>query len=59
MAKVVSVKLLFSLAAVLKWSLIQLDVSNGFLNGDCRKKLRWICPSVMLVAWGNRYHTRP
>lgn len=33
-AKMVIVKVILALAAINKWSLIQLDVNNDFLNGD-------------------------
>lgn len=33
-AKLVTVKLMFALAAIRRWTLCQMDVSNAFLNGD-------------------------
>ena len=38
-AKLNSVKLLLSLAAILGWSLTQLDISNEFLNGDLDEEI--------------------
>lgn len=38
-AKMVTVKMLFALAAKKKWFLHQLDISNTFLNGDLSKEI--------------------
>jgi len=38
-AKFVIVKVLLALAAINKWSLIQLDVNNAFLNSDLFEKV--------------------
>lgn len=38
-AKLVTVKLIFSLAAKINWFLRQLDISNAFLNGDIDEEI--------------------
>ena len=38
-AKMVTVKMIFSLAAKKKWFLYQLDISNAFFNGDLSEEI--------------------
>lgn len=38
-AKIGTLRLLFSLAAAKDWSIIQLDINNAFLNGDLDKEI--------------------
>ena len=39
MAKIASVPLLLSMAAMRSWPLFQLDIKNGFLHGDLAEKV--------------------
>ncbi|XP_062092781.1 uncharacterized protein LOC133798499 isoform X3 [Humulus lupulus] len=54
-AKLVTVKLAFALAAIHGWFLYQLDVNNVFLHGDLHKEVfmtlpQWYCPKGELPA---------
>ena len=43
-AKMVTVKMIFALAAKQKWSLYQLDISNAFFNGDLSEEIYMYIP---------------
>ncbi|MCI33144.1 retrovirus-related pol polyprotein from transposon tnt 1-94, partial [Trifolium medium] len=38
-ARIISVRTLFAIAATLKWRLTQMDVKNAFLNGDLEEEV--------------------
>ena len=50
-AKISFVRILISLAANLGWTLFQLDVKNGFLNGDLKEEVYMEQP-LRFVAQG-------
>ena len=51
MAKLVIVKVLLALAAIIGWILIQLDVNNAFLHGDLHERNIHV-PATWLSPWG-------
>lgn len=53
-AKLVTVKLLFSLAVVFGWSMLQLDVSNAFLHGDLSEEVYMDLPPGYACPQGEK-----
>ena len=51
-AKLVTVKVLLSLAAVYGWNLTQLDVNNAFLHGDLSEDVFMSLPLGYHREWG-------
>ncbi|RVX23604.1 Retrovirus-related Pol polyprotein from transposon TNT 1-94 [Vitis vinifera] len=47
-AKIASVRLLFSMAAMCSWPLYQLDIKNAFLHGDLAEEVYMEQPPVLL-----------
>ena len=52
-AKMVTVKMLFAMAAKKKWFLHQLDISNAFLNGDLSEEVYMDIPQGYAERKGN------
>ncbi|RVX00109.1 Retrovirus-related Pol polyprotein from transposon TNT 1-94 [Vitis vinifera] len=48
-AKIASVRLLLSMAAMCSWPLYQLDIKNAFLHGDLARKFIWSNLLVLLL----------
>lgn len=49
--KMVTVKVVLTLAAMKGWKLLQMDVFNAFLQGDLQEEVYMVLPPSLLKQW--------